>query len=122
MAALSRATRRIVVAHLTVRGMKPAEIASELDVSADTVRRDLDATPAAATPDPATPSAPDVDTLTLRLDEPLREALAVLRSVRNGPDTPEQNTAAARAAIRATADAVLDARPAAGPERAPART
>lgn len=47
MAAMSRATRQIVVAHLTDRGMNPAQIASELAVSVDTVRRDLrDATPA----------------------------------------------------------------------------
>ncbi|MEU3730304.1 helix-turn-helix domain-containing protein [Streptomyces sp. NPDC033538] len=60
MTAMSRATRRIVVAHLTDRGMSPADIASELGVSRDTVRRDLTAVPPpapAAEPDPAPPVA-----------------------------------------------------------------
>ncbi|MET8824771.1 winged helix-turn-helix domain-containing protein [Streptomyces sp. NPDC004610] len=55
---MSRATRRIIVAHLTDHGMNPAEIAAELKVSPDTVRRDLrDHTQPAPTPDPE-PAAP----------------------------------------------------------------
>ncbi|MFD3929704.1 winged helix-turn-helix domain-containing protein [Streptomyces sp. NPDC058614] len=51
--ALSRATRRIIVRHLTDRSMTPADIAAELGISPDTVRRDL-----AATPEPAPAAAP----------------------------------------------------------------
>lgn len=40
MAAMSRARRRIIVMHLMRLGMGPADIAAELSVSADTVRRD----------------------------------------------------------------------------------
>ncbi|MGP4092568.1 helix-turn-helix domain-containing protein [Streptomyces sp. KR55] len=78
MAALSRATRRVVVAHLTDCGMSPAEISAELGVSRDTVRRDLaDAPPSAppAAPEPAPPVAPGL----LLPDEPqLRRNLEVL--------------------------------------------
>ncbi|EPD62400.1 helix-turn-helix domain-containing protein [Streptomyces sp. HGB0020] len=109
MTAMSRATRQIVVAHLAARGMTQQKIADELRISRDTVRRDVAEAPAAAA-DPATPDAADVATLVLPLDEPLRQALTVLRSVHDGPDTTGQNVAAARAAIRATADAVIDAR------------
>jgi DNA-binding FadR family transcriptional regulator len=42
VSSLSRDTRRIVVAHLTDRGMTPAAIAAELGVSRDTVRRDME--------------------------------------------------------------------------------
>ncbi|MFJ8348959.1 hypothetical protein ACIQ9J_21885 [Streptomyces sp. NPDC094153] len=59
-----------------------------------------------------TPSPPDDggrDTLVLVLDEPLRQALAVLRATRGAPDTPKQNVAVVRAAIRVTADTVREA-------------
>ncbi|MGA5339014.1 helix-turn-helix domain-containing protein [Streptomyces griseoincarnatus] len=71
---MSRATRRIVVAHLTERSMTPQEIASELGVSVDTVRRDQreGAPPAPAPePEPAAPAAAGLllpDGLQLRLD------------------------------------------------------
>lgn len=114
---MSRATRQIIVAHLTDDGMDIGEIASELGVSRETVRRDLHNRP----PKPATASpaaeAPDVapgEALVLRLDEPLRGSLAVLRQVCNGPDNAAQNVAAARAAIHAVADGYR--------ERTPART
>ncbi|MEV0209439.1 helix-turn-helix domain-containing protein [Streptomyces sp. NPDC050788] len=108
MTAMSRATRQIVVVHLASRGMTQQKIADELGISRDTVRRDIvEAPPAAA--DPAAPDAADVATLVLHLDEPLRDALAVLRSVHDCPDTVTQNVAAARAAIRATADTVAEA-------------
>jgi hypothetical protein len=106
---MSRATRQIVVAHLTDRDMNPQEIADELGVSRETVRRDLLNAP------PVEPraEAPDADpgsALVLPVDEALREALAVLRSVRNGADTTAQNVAVVRAAVRATADTVIAAR------------
>lgn len=109
MAAMSRDTRILVVACLTSHGKSVPEIASELGISRETVRRDLQNAP---TPEPQdeAPDAVPADALVLPLDEPLREALDVLRSVRNGPDTTAQNVAIVRAAMRATADAVLDAR------------
>jgi hypothetical protein len=107
MAAMSREVRRIVVAHLAERLMDPAQIAAELGVSRETVRRDLQ------NPPPPAPAAvgPDVEggeVLVLRLDEPLHISLATLREVCNGPDTEAQNVAAARAAIHATADHFRD--------------
>ncbi|MGW3646675.1 helix-turn-helix domain-containing protein [Streptomyces sp. NPDC000878] len=99
--------RRMVVAHLTERGMGPAKIADELGVSKETVRRDLHKQPPPASLTAGTVVADDV--LALRLDEPLRAALVVLRSTMQTPDTAEHNRAAARAAIRATADTVLEA-------------
>lgn len=109
MAAMSRDTRTLVVACLTGHGMSPQEIAGELGISRETVRRDLLNAPPAETRG----EAPDVvpgSALVLPLDDALREALVVLRSVRNGADTERQNVAAARAAVRAMADAVIDAR------------
>ncbi|MCQ9186646.1 hypothetical protein KMT30_47935, partial [Streptomyces sp. IBSBF 2953] len=66
---------------------------------------------APSAPDP-TPTAPHGDTVVLQLDEPLRQALAVLRDSRGRPDTHAENVAAARAAIRAVADTLAEARPA----------
>ncbi|MFJ8603410.1 helix-turn-helix domain-containing protein [Streptomyces shenzhenensis] len=109
--------RRAKVAQLLAHdpGMSARAIAAQLGVGKDTVRRDMDALRANGAPPSAAPDAPpapqDTDVLVLRLDEPLRQALAVLRAMRRGPDTPEQNRAAARAAIRATADAVLETHP-----------
>ena len=78
MAAMSRATRRIIVAHLTDHGMSPADIATELGVSRDTVRRDLTETPPPA-PAPEPEPAPPVAAGLLLPDEPqLRRSLAVL--------------------------------------------
>ncbi len=78
MAAMSRATRRLVVAHLTEHGMSPADIAAELGVSRDTVRRDLTETPPAA-PAPKPEPAPPVAAGLLLPDEPqLLRNLAVL--------------------------------------------
>lgn len=78
MAALSRATRRVIVAHLTDRGMSPQEIAAELAVSADTVRRDLrdGAPPAPAVADE--PAAPVASGLLLPDGVQLRQDLNVL--------------------------------------------
>ncbi|WND33981.1 HTH domain-containing protein [Streptomyces sp. BB1-1-1] len=90
------------------------KIAGQIGVGKDTVRRDLEAIrreDAAAAPQPA-PSepepAPDDDRLVLVLDEPLRQALAVLRASRARPDTHRENVAAARAAIRAMADTITE--------------
>lgn len=61
MSTLSRGTRRIVVAHLTDHGMTQAEIADELGVSRDTVRRDMEiyvAQQATQTEPVAAPPAP----------------------------------------------------------------
>ncbi|MER6111724.1 helix-turn-helix domain-containing protein [Streptomyces hirsutus] len=78
MAAMTRATRRIVVAHLTDRGMNPAEIASELGVSTDTVRRDLrDGAPPAPAPEPEL-AAPVAAGLLLPEGTQLRQDLNVL--------------------------------------------
>ncbi|MEU1303335.1 HTH domain-containing protein [Streptomyces shenzhenensis] len=108
MAELSLELRQVLVRHLTDRNMSAAEVATELGVSAQTVRRDLHTVESASRVDIDTTVAGDV--LLLRLDQPMREALAVLRSTRQAPDTEAHNRAAARAAIRATADAVTDAR------------
>ncbi|KUN95430.1 helix-turn-helix domain-containing protein [Streptomyces caeruleatus] len=113
MAAMSREVRRIVVAHLTERRMDPAQIAAELGVSRETVRRDL-LNPPPPAPAAAGPDVADGEDLVLRLDEPLRESLTVLREVCSGPDTVAQRVAAARAAIHATADSIR--------ERPPVRT
>ncbi|MEU3899764.1 HTH domain-containing protein [Streptomyces sp. NPDC045251] len=86
------------------------KIAGQIGVGKDTVRRDLEAIrreAAAAAPGaaPAAPeTAPQDDRLVLVLDAPLRQALAVLRAQRARPDSPRENVAAARAAIRAMAD------------------
>ncbi|MEV8065274.1 helix-turn-helix domain-containing protein [Streptomyces sp. NPDC085995] len=75
---MSRATRRIIVAHLSDRGMSPAEIAAELGVSRDTVRRDLaDAPPPAPAPEPE-PAPPVAAGLLLPDGVKLRADLDVL--------------------------------------------
>ncbi|MFJ4829869.1 DeoR family transcriptional regulator [Streptomyces sp. NPDC088747] len=56
---MSRATRLIVVAHLTERHMTVPEIAAELGVSKETVRRDLHNPPPAAEPETPPNVAPD---------------------------------------------------------------
>lgn len=90
------------------------KIAARLGVGKDTILRDideLDTQPRHNEPE-QTADAPDdtpaCDTLVLVLDEPLRQALAVLRATAGGPDTPAQNEKAARAAIRSVADTILE--------------
>ncbi|MEU7400732.1 hypothetical protein [Streptomyces sp. NPDC044948] len=110
--AMTVATRRALVRQLIEQdpALSTRKIAVQVGVGKDTVRGDLQAIrqeDAAAAPDPAASEpepAPDGDRLVLVLDEPLRQALAVLRSQRARPDTPRENVAAARAAIRALAD------------------
>jgi hypothetical protein len=122
-APLTIAARRAMVEELLRQepDISARNIAARLGVGKDTIRRDLDAIEAekrqrapeqpAAEPQPA----PDTDRLVLVLDEPLRQALAVLRARVGAPDVPKQNERAARAAIRAMADTVLEAQ-----QRAPA--
>lgn len=81
MAALSRATRRIIVAHLVERGMNPAVIAAELRVSRDTVRRDIAEAPSPER-EPAALPAPG---LLLAEDPQLRRNLAVLAAAHRAP-------------------------------------
>ncbi|MFD7064410.1 helix-turn-helix domain-containing protein [Streptomyces sp. NPDC059906] len=101
MAAMSRATRRIVVTHLTDRGMSPAEIAAELGVSRDTVRRDLaDAPPPAPVAEPE-PAAPVAAGLLLPDGVQLQRNLAVLTAAYKA--RPED---AARFAIHQAAQSV----------------
>ncbi|WP_405645880.1 helix-turn-helix domain-containing protein [Streptomyces sp. NBC_00019] len=98
---MSRETRRIVVAHLTDRGMNPADIAAELDVSADTVRRDLrEQPPSAPAPEPE-PAAPVAAGLLLPESTQLRQNLNLLAAAYNG--LPED---VARFAIHQAAQAV----------------
>lgn len=123
-APLNMTARRAMVAEL--RRQEPdisaRTIAARLGVSKDTVLRDIaesetDQRQRAAeaetvSPDSAphsTADAPEGDTLVIRLDEPMRQALAVLRAQVGVPDTPGQNRAAARAAIRSMADHLLEA-------------
>ncbi|MGW9029130.1 helix-turn-helix domain-containing protein [Streptomyces sp. NPDC055722] len=68
-------TRRLVVAHLTDRGMSPQKIADELEVSRETVRRDLLNAP----PVEAANEAPDV-----AAEEP---GLCIPHDAQLGPDT-----------------------------------
>jgi predicted ArsR family transcriptional regulator len=106
------ATRRALVRQLIEQDptLSTRKIAAQIGVGKDAIRRDLEAIrqeDAEAAPEPAAAApetAPDDDRLVLVLDEPLRQALAVLRAVRARPDTPRENVAVARAAIRAMAD------------------
>ncbi|MFE2469744.1 HTH domain-containing protein [Streptomyces mirabilis] len=116
---MSVVTRRALVRQLTDGDptLSARAIAGQIGVSKDTVRRDLDeirredSQAAPESPGAAPEGASDRDRLVLPLDDELRQALAVLRATRNGPDTDASNRAAARAAIRAMADIVLEAGP-----------
>jgi hypothetical protein len=102
------ATRRALVRQLTEQDptLSARKIAGQIGVGKDAIRRDLEAIRREDAK-----AAPDADRLVLVLDEPLRQALAVLRAVRARPDTPRENVAAARAAIRAMADHFTEQRP-----------
>lgn len=101
MSTLSRDTRRIVVAHLAARGMIPAEIAAELGVSRDTVRRDLAETPPQA-PAPADPvAAPPAPGLLLPESTQLRQDLNLLAAAFRG-----QREDVARFAIHQVAEGI----------------
>ncbi|WP_254395801.1 helix-turn-helix domain-containing protein [Streptomyces sp. AC512_CC834] len=110
---MSRATRRIVVAHLTEHGMNPADIAAELGVSPDTVRRDLrDGTPSAPAPVPE-PAASVAAGLLLPDGVQLRQDLNVLTAAFRAQ--PED---AARFAIHQAAQGVREHWQARSAERA----
>lgn len=103
------AARRRKVRRLIERdpNLSARTIATQLGVGKDTVRRDLDAIRAEQqTTEPPAPA--DGDRLVLALDEPLRQALAVLRATRGQPDTLAANIAIVRAAVRVMAETVLD--------------
>lgn len=110
--AMSVATRRALVTQLLAAdpALSNRAIAGQLGVSKDTVRNDIaalrqdDSSPAPESAAPEPQQSPDGAELTLILDEPLRQALAILRAMRGEPDTPAANTRVARAAIRAVAD------------------
>lgn len=118
-APLTIAARRAMVEELRRRepDISARNIAAQLGVGKDAILRDIAAieteqrqraTTVAPTAAPdATDPTPQCDTVVLQLDEPLRQALAVLRATRGAADTPRQNEAAARAAIRAMADTVI---------------
>lgn len=78
MSSLSRDTRRIIVAHLTDRGMSPAEIAAELGVSRDTVRRDMEICVAQQATQTEPAAAPPAPGLLLPESPQLRQDLNVL--------------------------------------------
>ncbi|MFF0597880.1 helix-turn-helix domain-containing protein [Streptomyces antibioticus] len=120
-APLTIAARRAMVQELRRQepGISSRKIAARLGVGKDTIIRDIDeietaqrqrAAEAAAAVQESAPPAPEPvrqgDTVVLHLDEPMRQALAVLRGQTGSPDTPAHNTAVARAAIRAVADGI----------------
>jgi len=82
--------RRARVAQLLAHdpNLSARAIAAQLGVGKDTVRRDIEVIRANGAPETA-PPAPQDDVLVLRLDEPLRRALATLRAVHNAPDTEQ---------------------------------
>ncbi|MCC9154883.1 hypothetical protein LZP81_30915 [Streptomyces parvulus] len=110
--AMTADVRRTLVRQLIEKDptLSSRKIGVQLGVGKDAILRDLEAIrqedaaaktpPAVAEPQPA----PDDGRLVLVLDEPLRQALAVLRATRARPDNPRENVAAARGAILALAD------------------
>ncbi|MFJ4365090.1 HTH domain-containing protein [Streptomyces chartreusis] len=117
-APLTIAARRAMVEQLMRQepGISQRSIAARLGVGKDTIRRDIDEIEAAQR-QPEPDSAPDGDRLVLILDEPLRQALAVLRAQVGSADTPEQNVYAVRAAVRSVADTILEEQRQEGPTR-----
>lgn len=65
--------------------MNPADIAAELGVSRDTVRRDMDAGVSSETPTEAEPAAPPAPGLLLAEDPQLRRNLAVIAAAHRAP-------------------------------------
>ncbi|SMF86445.1 HTH domain-containing protein [Streptomyces sp. Amel2xC10] len=122
-APLTIAARRAMVEELRRQepGISSRKIAARLGVGKDTIIRDIDeiktaqrqrAAEAAAAAQESAPPAPETvrqgDTVVLHLDEPMRQALAVLRAKTGSPDTPAHNQAVARAAIRSVADSLAE--------------
>lgn len=117
-APLTIAARRAMVEQLQRQepGISARKIGARLGVGKDAILRDIDAIEterrqrAAEAAAVAAVDEPEGDSLVIRLDGPMRQALAVLRATGGAADTPKQNVAAARAAIRAMADTVIEAR------------
>ncbi|MER5213684.1 HTH domain-containing protein [Streptomyces sp. NPDC002838] len=82
---MTRATRRLIVAHLTTHGMTAAEIADELGVSRETVRRDLHNPPPSAAPEPAPDVAFGEQVLSLPPSTQLRQDLRLLADSYKAP-------------------------------------
>lgn len=103
MAAMSREVRRIVVAHLTERRMDPAQIAAELGVSRETVRRDLLNPPPPAAPEPVVPVVGGEQGLSLPPSLQLGQDLRLLAASYKAPaeDIAEQLLHREAEAIRA---------------------
>jgi hypothetical protein len=119
--------RRAAVAEMLRRtpGISARAIAAQLGVGKDTIRRDIaenesaqrqqDAATGPETPEPAPPAVPtappahgqmdgrpgwiDGDLLVIRLDEPMRQALATIRAAKDQQDWEIYNVAAARGGI-----------------------
>jgi len=114
-APLTIAARRAMVEQLQRQepGISARTIAARLGVGKDTIRRDIDAIEAEQRqrapqqPPAALAPAPHVDRLVLVVDEPLRQALAVLRATQARPDTARDNEAVVRTAVLVMADTVL---------------
>lgn len=85
MAGMSRATRGLIVACLIGRGMNPAEIASELGVSRETVRRDLHNPPPTGDVDEVADVAPGEEGLRLPVDAQLGQDLRLLAASYKAP-------------------------------------
>lgn len=110
MSGMSRDTRRLIVRYLAGRNMSPADIASELGVSRETVRRDLHtpAQPEAAPgPEPEAPPEPEPEAhsaagLLLHETPQLRHDLNVITAAYKA----EQPEDAARFAIHQAAQQV----------------
>ncbi|MGW0630157.1 helix-turn-helix domain-containing protein [Streptomyces sp. NPDC002758] len=98
---MSVGTRRILVAHLAERGMTVAAVAAELDVSRETVRRDLHNPPPAAEPETPPDVAPPAPGLVLPESTQLRQDLNLLAASYKGQ--PEDIT---RFLIHRAAEAV----------------
>ncbi|MFK0172630.1 helix-turn-helix domain-containing protein [Streptomyces sp. NPDC090306] len=93
-----------------IRAAKLDEAKRQTDMSRDTAGP-VDETTAPADETGETPARPgwqDGDVLVIRLDEPMREALATIRAAKGQPDGEVYNVAAARGAIRALANQYRD--------------
>ncbi|MCX4973165.1 helix-turn-helix domain-containing protein [Streptomyces sp. NBC_00620] len=109
---MSVGTRRILVAHLAERRMSVPEIASELGVSKETVRRDLHNPPPAVEPETPPDVAPPAPGLVLPESKQLRQDLNVLTTAFRGKPEDVARFAIHQAAqpIRQHWQARMDAR------------
>ncbi|WP_030185598.1 helix-turn-helix domain-containing protein [Streptomyces sp. NRRL S-813] len=111
MSALSREVRRIIFARLTDRGMNAADIADELGVSRETVRRDLHNAPPPTAPEPAADVAPGEHGLSLPASVQLGKNLRIIAASHKRPAeaVAEELVHQHAEAIRARARAVFAA-------------